>query len=283
MNAQSTKTMDRLTELLADEAIGRLEPAEREELEALMAGGAGLKRDEFMRVAGLVQIGLLDQDRPAQQRMPSALRERLLREGQAMFASRQAQNDPVRPGNVTPIGSAADKRNDSSRSFSTMAAAGGWLLAAMLAIAFVVVRNDFPGADPSAIAPASLAEQRDALMKADDVVVAQWNPPEAAGYEGVRGDVVWSDAEQRGYMRLAGMPANNPAQVQYQLWIVDPDRDTNPVDGGVFNIPAGASEVLIPIDAKLAVNNPAAFAITAEQPGGVVVSAGPLLVVAPAS
>ena len=51
----------------------------------------------------------------------------------------------------------------------------------------------------------------------------------------------------------------------------------------MFDIPAGQTEVLIPIDAKLAVVDPKAFAITAEQPGGVVVSAGPLLVVAPAT
>ena len=69
---------------------------------------------------------------------------------------------------------------------------------------------------------------------------------------------------------------------QYQLWIVDPERAAQPVDGGVFDVQAGTREVIIPINAKLAVNNPAAFAITLEKPGGVVVSAGPLLVVASA-
>ncbi len=81
-------------------------------------------------------------------------------------------------------------------------------------------------------------------------------------------------------MLLTGMPANDPAASQYQLWLVDPERDNNPVDGGVFDVPAGASSVVIPIDAKLAVSNPRIFAITREQPGGVVVSKGPLLVVA---
>ena len=81
-------------------------------------------------------------------------------------------------------------------------------------------------------------------------------------------------------MLLTGMPVNDPATSQYQLWLVDPDRDENPVDGGVFDIPADESSVVIPIDAKLAVNNPTVFAITREQPGGVVVSKGPLLVIA---
>ena len=83
-------------------------------------------------------------------------------------------------------------------------------------------------------------------------------------------------------MLLTGMPVNDPATSQYQLWVVDPERDGNPVDGGVFDIPPGVSTVVIPIDAKLAVNDPVAFAITREQPGGVVVSKGPLLVVASA-
>ena len=73
-------------------------------------------------------------------------------------------------------------------------------------------------------------------------------------------------------MTLSNIPANDPTKRQYQLWIVDPARDEIPVDGGVFDIPAGASAVVIPINAKLAVRNPAAFVITLEQPGGVVKS-----------
>ena len=91
--------------------------------------------------------------------------------------------------------------------------------------------------------------------------------------------MVWSDSAQQGFMRLVGLPANQPDVAQYQLWIIDPDRDSQPVDGGVFDV-SSEGEVLVPIDAKLAVRNPRAFALTLEQPGGVVVSDGPLLVVA---
>ena len=95
--------------------------------------------------------------------------------------------------------------------------------------------------------------------------------------------MVWSESKQQGYLRLANMPVNDPARVQYQLWIVDPERDgKHPVDGGVFNV-SSTGEIIIPIQAKLPIRSPKAFAITAEQPGGVVVSAGPLLVVAAAS
>jgi anti-sigma-K factor RskA len=101
------------------------------------------------------------------------------------------------------------------------------------------------------------------------------------GPAGAAGEVVWSDRLQQGYMRLSGVPANDAASRQYQLWIVDPSRSKEPVDGGVFDV-AAASEVVVPFSARLPVDDPKVFAVTAEKPGGVVVSAGPLLLVAQA-
>ena len=41
-------------------------------------------------------------------------------------------------------------------------------------------------------------------------------------------------------MRFRGLAANNPTQIQYQLWMFDAERDERyPVDGGVFDVPAG--------------------------------------------
>jgi anti-sigma-K factor RskA len=85
--------------------------------------------------------------------------------------------------------------------------------------------------------------------------------------------VIWSDKLQRGVMEFSGLEANDPKQNQYQLWIFDADRpEATPVDGGVFDIPAGKKEVLIPIDARLPITKATLFAITVEKPGGVVVS-----------
>jgi hypothetical protein len=47
----------------------------------------------------------------------------------------------------------------------------------------------------------------------------------------------------------------------------------------VFDV-ASSGEVIVPFESRLSVRGPAAFAITAEKPGGVVVSGGPLLMVA---
>lgn len=87
------------------------------------------------------------------------------------------------------------------------------------------------------------------------------------------GDVLWSEEEQRGYMMLRGLKPNDPAVEQYQLWIFDTSRDERfPVDGGVFDVPSGQADVVVPIDAALPVDRPSLYAITVEQPGGVVVS-----------
>jgi hypothetical protein len=91
-------------------------------------------------------------------------------------------------------------------------------------------------------------------------------------YNGLSGEVIWNDEKQEGYMSLKNLAVNDPTQNQYQLWIVDPERDELPVDGGVFNITEKDGKQIIPIRNALAISKPVAFVITLEQPGGVVKS-----------
>ncbi len=73
-------------------------------------------------------------------------------------------------------------------------------------------------------------------------------------------------------MRFRGLPVNTPSKEQYQLWIFDRNQsDQTPIDGGVFDI-TSTEEVIIPINAKLYVQDAYMFAVTIEKPGGVVVS-----------
>jgi hypothetical protein len=137
----------------------------------------------------------------------------------------------------------------------------GWAAAACL-LGLLVLRDSATGPAP--------ADRRDALVKEAADLRRIAFAGTGGSYASVSGEVLWSDARQEGYMVLSNLPANDPAKKQYQLWIVDPARDEIPVDGGVFDIPAGGGPVVIPVDAKLAVKNPAAFVITLEQPGGVV-------------
>ena len=151
----------------------------------------------------------------------------------------------------------------------------GWAAAAALALALVF--TNYPDIGSGGV---DSAKAREALLADTLSIRVPWATPEDPAFAQVTGDVVWNDESQEGYMLLSGMPVNDPTVSQYQLWVVDPDRGSNPVDGGVFDIPAGQQTVVIPINAKLAVDDPVVFAITREQPGGVVVSEGPLLVVA---
>ena len=88
------------------------------------------------------------------------------------------------------------------------------------------------------------------------------------------GDVVWSDEMQKGYVRVTGLPKNDPQKETYQLWIVAENQNPKtPVDGGTFDV-TSEGEVIIPINPKVKALNPQAFAITMEKPGGVPVSEG---------
>ena len=111
------------------------------------------------------------------------------------------------------------------------------------------------------------------VAAADDAVVADWVPGDDPTGLDVVGQVAWSEALQAGVMRFRGLEANEPTEFQYQLWIFDRERDERyPVDGGVFDIPAGSDEAEIVVRAALEIADPTLFAVTVERPGGVVVS-----------
>jgi hypothetical protein len=130
------------------------------------------------------------------------------------------------------------------------------------------------------VAPPALpaaTQARAALLSSGRVVRAQWVAGAAAPPAGISGDVVFDPLTQRGFLRFRGIPANDPRLQQYQLWIADAGRaQPEPVDAGVFNVDAAQSDasgdVLIPFEPRLPVRTPAAFVVTLEQPGGVVVS-----------
>lgn len=276
MNARNEEMLD----LLVARATEGLSPGEERELERLL-GADGETDPEDIELAAAAAANAFAAGAGYGEEMPAGLKDRLLADARARTGGETSRASAT----VTDIGSRARKDKDPQESSGNGGLAGstfnrlGWAAAAMLLVALLVVNRPLPeepgGADP--------VEARAELIRQEPgTVVLPWSPPDVDEYAGVSGDVVWNNEKQEGYLRLAGMPANDPARSQYQLWIVDPERDEQPVDGGVFDIPAGTGEVIVPIRAKLGVIDPQAFAITREQPGGVVVSDGPLLVVASA-
>lgn len=194
---------------------------------------------------------------PGTEHLPAPLRVRIVEAGGAEVARLRA---PSR----SPAGSTPGPR---WLAWSGMAAAM-LLLGFLLTQAFTGV-----GVRPTPAERVAMLEAR------DDTLVLAWKGLDQPGFERVTGDVVWNDTRQEGYMRLRGLPVNDAGEAQYQLWIVDPARDKHPVDGGVFDA-RSEGEILVPIRAALRVDRPAAFVLTLEQPGGVVVSDGPHLVLA---
>ncbi len=244
-----------IEDLLVRRATEGLSGAEADRLQALLDKHGYADTDDYELAAAAAANALaLNASRDTED-APEHLKDKLLADADRFFGDNTVVELPQRRRIFDP----------------------GWAVAAMLAFALLVTALVDPGEE--LVSP---ADARTELLADASTETIPWAQPDDPRYAQVTGDVVWNDDRQEGYLRLAGMPVNDPTRSQYQLWVVDPDRDANPVDGGVFDIPAGTSEVIVPITAKLAVDDPVAFAITREQPGGVVVSAGPLLVVASA-
>lgn len=206
--------------------------------------------NECERIASLVALADADQNEP----MPEKLRDAVTATGRSLVAEWTAKP-------VVSVGARASQ----GRLRETVA----WLacLAASI-IAILFWQN--PRREPEQAATPPLTRES-LIASASDLIQVRWSEGKTPWEQKVTGDVVWSNKMQRGFMRFVGMPVNDPTIEQYQLWIIDPSRDDEPVDGGVFDISA-TGEIIVPIQAKLRVNQPTAFAVTIEKPGGVVVS-----------
>jgi anti-sigma-K factor RskA len=275
--SSSTKTIPpQLIDLMVEDATQGLSPQDEQTLSAALAQDDRMRveAEAYAMAATAVEVALIQPQRV--EALPTALREALIAQASQAVATPSPQ---LKLSGSTPARTPAAQTKFSftdGRMFGWYAAA-----AALIALAFVTAFEPKTQPDGTPETP-TLAQQYEALAEDADTVAATWGFNADGGdpaYANATGEVIWNADEQTGYMKLAGLPVNDPNQFQYQLWIVDPARDAEPIDGGVFDITA-EGEVIVPIDAKLRSDNPAVFAITAEQPGGVVVSEGPLQVVA---
>ena len=282
---------ERLCDLLVARVTEGLDPVEQHELNDLSAKFPDFDPDALDRVAAsLVLSGLKIEP------MPATLRARIEADAQAWFASagpRPAGTDePAARGTVTPLPVRP----------RPVTAWGGWFAAAAALVLAVTgwLQVDRMDAERALLAARQqslqataarlereLAAREEALAAQQprpeqllaelqarpDTSVIPWTATDDPAAGGAEGAVVWNGEEQAGVMRFRGLQPNDPATAQYQLWIFDAERDDRfPVDGGVFDVPAGAAETLVPIRARLPVGKAVLFAITVEPPGGVVVS-----------
>ena len=142
----------------------------------------------------------------------------------------------------------------------------GWGLAACLAF-FLNLSSEDTIQEAQKL---TLAQKFDSLLQGNPETQRLDFASASEPYAGLSGEVIWNDDRHEGYMALTNLAANYPKVSQYQLWIVDPERDELPVDGGVFDISKNDGTSIIPIRNALPIDKPVAFVITLEQPGGVV-------------
>lgn len=287
----------RLVELLVQRAVDGLNSSERAELNQLLSEERYVDAGRFeYTAASLLLAGDVENNTPEE--MPYSLRERLMAQADTVAASmpaappRQTTSQPrvisiagrSRTTTAAPAVSAPPAaKAPAARKPASLGGKVGWFAAA--ASVLIALAGWWPRlqtGDPMVEAPmASTVEQeRQDLLAKQGVLQRTWQTTQDPVASGVTGDVVWDQRTQNGYLRFRGLQANNTDEMTYQLWIFDGTRDERyPIDGGVFDIPPGQSEVIIPITAKLQVRNPAAFAVTIEKPGGSVVSSRDRIVV----
>lgn len=253
-----------LEDLLIQRSLEGLNDIESQELESLLKEFPEMDTAAFDRSVAAVTVANL----PGSEAMPAHLCASIEAEGIRFVAARQAARalqSTSRPDNVTPIETA----------HRTAAATRGprqtlipWILAAA-SITFAAFTWWSLVATPPEV---NYVEQRSALIDSG-ALIREWATTEDPVAAGASGDIVWDNVRQEGYMRFNMLTANDPDQYQYQLWIFDSERDERyPVDGGVFDVPAGSTEIIVPINPSIPVSNAILFAVTVERPGGVVVS-----------
>lgn len=278
----------RLRELLAGQVLGDLTPEEEQELWNQPSGDIDIDVDQELEELELTAAAVqsaLSHFEPAESRFPEQLKQQLMQQAAEILSPTEMPPDLAdatskaitggqefttqsQPQNTPPTGNRPTVRTRSAQSGISIRESLAWLaFAASLLLAFVLWRSDNDAENLLSAIPG----RAQLLAQASDVIQVAWSEGKHPFNQTVNGDVVWSNQQQTGYMRFVGMPPNDPSVEQYQLWIIDPQRDDEPIDGGVFDIPS-SGEVIVPIQAKLQVIQPAAFAITIEKPGGVVVS-----------
>lgn len=275
---------EKMFDLLTTKAIYGLSDKELRELNELEEVFPEWKDDESFELTA-VAINLASID--VSEKMPAQLQSKILADAKNFIKVEEPKEEVQEVRSFERQTETVSSSLSTADSFSLSPKTSfwqrlGWGVAAFACVALAVniyltrVQNQPIVADnPDVIqtpAPLTDAQKREQLLastkniiKAEVAEAAPGKMPE------IKGDVVWNNTEQKGYMRFKGLPVNDPTKQQYQLWIFENPGDKYPIDGGVFDV-IKDGEVIIPIDAKINVDNPKMFAVTKEKPGGVVVS-----------
>ncbi|MCY7345678.1 MAG: anti-sigma factor [Pyrinomonadaceae bacterium] len=272
---------NRLVELLADQSFFGLSAEEGMELGQLKKRFPEWENDFSLELTAAA-IGLANLD--VREDLPANLRAQVYANADEFFSEGATDQEvfnfapSANKTIVSPPGASVAETTSGFSFWQNL----GWAFAAVAGIALAVniwtTRFEKPSEvvkNPETIQmpkpELTTAQKRDELLASakDAVQISLTNPKNE---KEIVGDMVWSNEKQRGYARFRGLPANDAAKETYQVWIVDETQDSKtPISGGVFDVD-GSGEIIVPINAQLAVKKPKAVAITKEKVGGVVVS-----------
>jgi anti-sigma-K factor RskA len=244
---------DQLLDLAADRALVGLGAGDALELERLLEQHGDAEALELELAAAELDLALA---RPSAEPLPEGVRAAIQQAGEAWVRALPSAPRAAGPA-PAPLEPEAPR--------ATVLPMAGWVLAAAAVV--LAVLGWLPRGLAPQPSPADHARLYASLLERPDVVNPGWEAMPLG--EGAGGDVAWSQSGQEGYLHIKGLAPNDPRVEQYQLWIFDGDQK-HPVDGGVFDV--RGDEEWVPIEAKLQVTTPTAFAVTVEKPGGVVVS-----------
>ena len=258
-------------ELLAGKVLGDLSSDEMNQLNSSPSEDDAIHLLELERAAAALQVSFHGE---ALDSMPEEIKQRVLAKG-IQFLQKPVDAPKLLSQSFSDIKSQSGGTKNVSKTTAYQASGLSrreWIAwvtcAASLLLAFGVwMTNRSPTTKQISLG----AAVNRLVSQSKDLIRVEWTPGKTPLTQRVNGEVLWSNEQQIGFMKFDGLPRNDPSQEQYQLWIIDPSRDDEPIDGGVFDI-ADSGESIIQINAKLKVIQPTAFAITVEKPGGVVVS-----------
>lgn len=268
---------EKMLDLLILRATGEITKEESEQLTKLQEMYPEIKDDISVELAAAA-ISLVNLE--AEEQMPAHLQTRILADAERFYASPETETKTLK-------NSGGEQEEEFQKTFEfepkrSIWQSLGWLVAAFACIALAVILwNDYrrPKTEivqnpPPQITPTptpAMSEQRQQLMASmPDVAQKNWSDFDPKKPLNVEGDVVWSNAAQKGFVRFRNLPVNDKAKETYQIWIFD-ETQKNPVSGGVFDANENG-EIIVPMNAAIKVIRPTMVGITVEKPGGVMVS-----------
>lgn len=263
---------ERMLELLSDKAIFGLSEAEAAELEELQNSFPDFQDDSPELTAAAIGMLNLDTSEP----LPAHLRAKIIADAEEYFAAQKTRgfaSEPLVRQNEEPQKIFSFEPEPQRKSISYWL---GWAVAAaaclILGINIYTTRLYPPEIVRTTPMPTpkqelTVAEQREQfLASVNDVVKTIWTDFDPKQPKNVRGEIVWSNSAQKGFVTFRGLPVNDKNKETYQLWIFDKNRK-NPVSAGIFDV-TQTGEIIVPLNSALPIQEPIMFGVTAEKPGG---------------